>query len=214
MKSLILKDLYNIGHNAKSMLLILILFACFIYSFDVSGYIFICAILCSAMIITTFAFDDSSKWTRYAMVMPVSKKDIVAAKFIVLAIFCLLGSLFGLVVGSVCGVAAKKITLDLAGIGELLSTTLTALAISIVFGSLSIPLLFKFGAEKARLLMLVSFFIPALIVAGIYKLLVILGVQFTDQLSYILLCCSPIIAFVWCYGMFQISWRIFLKKEL
>ena len=27
MKSLILKDLYNIGHNAKSMLLILLVFA-------------------------------------------------------------------------------------------------------------------------------------------------------------------------------------------
>jgi ABC-2 type transport system permease protein len=214
MKSLILKDLYNIGHNAKSMLFMLIVFACFIFSFDVSGYIFICAILCSAMIITTFAFDENSKWTRYAMIMPVSKKDIVAAKFIVLAIFCLIGCLFGLVVGSICGIAAGKITLDLAGIGELLSFTLTALVISLIFGSLSIPLLFQFGPEKARLLMLVSFFVPTLIVAGIYKLLVMMGVQFTAQLSLILLCCSPIFAFLWCYGMFHISCRIFSKKEL
>ncbi|WBY64133.1 MAG: ABC-2 transporter permease [Thermocaproicibacter melissae] len=214
MKSLILKDLYNIGHNAKSMLFLLVLFACFISSFQVSGYIFICAILCSAMIITTFAFDDNSNWTRYAVIMPVSKKDIVAAKFIVLIIFCAVGSLFGLIIGSICGVAANKITLDSAGIRELLTITLAALVISIIFGALSIPLLFKFGAEKGRLMMLVSYFIPTFIVAGIYKLLVMAGVQFTEQHFYILLCCSPIIAFVWCYGMFQISYRIFLKKDL
>ena len=32
------------------------------------------------------------------MIMPVSKKELVGGKFIVLAIFCAVGSLFGLVV--------------------------------------------------------------------------------------------------------------------
>lgn len=75
MKSLILKDLYNIGHNAKSMLFILVIFAvAFIPTSGVEGYIFMCAILCSMMIVTTFSFDDTSKWTRYAMITPISKK--------------------------------------------------------------------------------------------------------------------------------------------
>ena len=96
MKSLVLKDLFNIGHNAKSMLFILVVFAVALIPFSgVEGYIFVCAILCSMMIVTTFSFDDSSKWTRYAMIMPVSKKELVAGKFMVLAIFCAIGSLFG-----------------------------------------------------------------------------------------------------------------------
>ena len=67
MKSLVLKDLFNIGHNAKSMLFILVVFAVALIPFSgVEGYIFVCAILCSMMIVTTFSFDDSSKWTRYA----------------------------------------------------------------------------------------------------------------------------------------------------
>ena len=71
MKSLILKDLYNISHNAKSMLFMLIVFACiFIPASNTEGYIFACAILCSMMVVTTFAFDDNSKWNRYAMIMP------------------------------------------------------------------------------------------------------------------------------------------------
>lgn len=96
MKSLILKDLYNIGHNTKSMLFILAVFAvAFIPTSGVGAYIFICGILCSMMIVTTFSFDDNSKWTRYAMIMPISKRDLVIGKFIVLAIFCAIGSVFG-----------------------------------------------------------------------------------------------------------------------
>jgi len=52
MKSLVLKDLFNIGHNAKSMLFILVVFAVALIPFSgVEGYIFVCAILCSMMIV-------------------------------------------------------------------------------------------------------------------------------------------------------------------
>lgn len=215
MKSLILKDLFNIGHNAKSMLFILVVFAVALIPFSgVEGYIFVCAILCSMMIVTTFSFDDNSKWTRYAMIMPVSKKELVVGKFVVLAIFCAVGSLFGLVIGSIGGFAMRKITFDFAGIGELLFLALAAWVISLIFGSMSIPLVFKFGAEKGRVLLLVSFLIPAGICFGIYQLLTILGVELTDQLVFILLCCSPILALAWCYVMYQISYRIFSRQEL
>lgn len=45
MKSLVLKDLFNIGHNAKSMLFILVVFAVALIPISgVEGYIFVCAI--------------------------------------------------------------------------------------------------------------------------------------------------------------------------
>ena len=150
MKSLILKDLFNIGHNAKSMLFILVVFAIALIPFSgVEGYIFVCAILCSMMIVTTFSFDNNSKWTRYAMIMPVSKKELVVGKFVVLTIFCAVGSLFGLVIGSIGGFAMRKITFDLAGIGELLFLALAAWVISLIFGSMSIPLCSNSGPKKA-----------------------------------------------------------------
>lgn len=118
MKSLILKDLYNIGHNTKSMLFIMVVFAAvFIPSSGVEGYVCVCAILCSMMIVTTFSFDDASKWNQYAMIMPVSRKELVAGKFIVLAIFCAVGSLFGMVMGLAGGLILKKVSLDLTGLG-------------------------------------------------------------------------------------------------
>ena len=119
MKSLVLKDLFNIGHNAKSMLFILVVFAVALIPFSgVEGYIFVCAILCSMMIVTTFSFDDSSKWTRYAMIMPVSKKELVAGKFMVLAIFCAIGSLFGLIIGFIGGMEIPGIVRFQVGFEE------------------------------------------------------------------------------------------------
>ncbi|MDE6636227.1 MAG: ABC-2 transporter permease [Lachnospiraceae bacterium] len=215
MKSLILKDLYNIRHNAKSMLFILVVLAAvFISTSGVEGYVNICAVMCSMMIVTTFAFDDSSKWARYAMITPVSRKDLVAAKFIVLSIFCAIGSLFGLVISVTAGLIMKQVPFGLAEFGELLLLALAAWAISFILGSISIPLVFKFGVEKGRVLLLVSFVVPAGMFFGIYQTLVMLGVDITDRLVFTLLCCSPIAAIVWCYAMYQISYRIFEKQEL
>jgi len=206
MKSLVLKDLLNIGHNAKSMLFILLVFAIALIPFSgVEGYIFVCAILCSMMIVTTFTFDDNSKWTRYAMIMPLSKKNLVAGKYVVMAIFCVIGSLFGLIVSMIAGLALSI---------ELLILALVALALSLVSGSMSIPLVFKFGAEKARVLLVVSIFVPLAVCFGLYQVLVLLGIELTEQLIFILLCCSPVFALVWCYLMYCICCQIFEKQEL
>lgn len=215
MKSLILKDLYNIGHNAKSMLFILVILAiAFIPTSGVPGYIFTCSILCGMMIVTTFSFDDHSNWIRYAMVMPVSRKELVGAKYVVLAIFCAIGSLFGLVGGLIGGLIMNKVTLTPAGIGELLFLTLAAWGISLIFGTISTPLVFKFGAEKGRLLLFVSFLLPSAVCFGIYQLLLLLGKEQADRLLSLLIYCSPVIALAWCYGMYRISCRIFSKREL
>lgn len=215
MKSLVLKDLYNIKHNSKSMIFMLLIFVvCLMPSTGVEGYIVGSSVLCSMMIATTFSFDEHSKWTRFALVMPVSRKDVVIAKFVALAIFCIVGSLFGMIFGSACGLVIKKITLVPEQFLELLLVTLAAAMIAVIFGGTSIPLLFKYGAEKGRMLVIVSVLVPAGIGFGIYKLLSLLGVGFTDQLIISIICCSPFIAFLWSYIMYRISYYIFSKQEL
>lgn len=79
---------------------------------------------------------------------------------------------------------------------------------------MSIPLVFKFGAEKGRVLLLISFLFPAALCFGIYQLFIILGIELTEHFMFALLCCSPIIALIWCYVMYQISYKIFTKQEL
>ncbi|WP_024347118.1 ABC-2 transporter permease [Lacrimispora indolis] len=216
MKSLVLKDLYNMGHNAKSMLFSqLILAFALIPSVGVESYIITSGILFSMMIITTFSFDDHSKWLKYAMVMPVTKKDVVVGKFVVLLIFSAIGAVFGLVIGSIGGLLIHQVILNSpSNVLTLLLTSGASLVIAEIMGSMSIPLLFKFGAEKARILLFVSCTIPAAICFGFYKLLTLLGVSFTGRSIFILLCLSPILVLVWNLVMYQISYGLFAKKEL
>ncbi len=216
MKSLILKDLYNIGHNAKSMFFMLLVFAfIFVPSSGPNTYIIISGILCSMMVITTFSFDDNSKWIKYAMVTPVTKKDLVAGKFIVLLIFSAIGAISGLVIGFIGGIIIHKVNYsNLSDILTALFVTMVSLVIAEIFGSVSIPLLFQFGAEKARILSIISFVVPAVICLGVYGILTFFGVSFTDQRIFILLCCSPVIALVWNFMMYKISYMIFSKKDI
>ncbi|MGM1049297.1 MAG: ABC-2 transporter permease [Bacillota bacterium] len=214
MKSLVLKDLFNIGHNAKSMFLMLLVFAFVLVPLaGLESYIIASGILCSMMIVTTFVFDDNSKWTKYAMIMPFSKKELVASKFIVLLIFSAIGVVVGLILGTIGGVITHKIAFNAESITTLLFMTLAGLVIAEIFGSMSIPLVFKFGAERGRMLLLVSFLVPAAICFGIYQVLVVLGVSLTDQLIFILICCSPLIALIWNYVMYRISYNIFSHQD-
>ena len=141
MKSLILKDLYNISHNSKVMLAMLLLFAfTTLPQGGTEGYIVMCCLLCSMMVVTTFSFDENSKWTKYALVLPLSKKDYVLSKFIILLIFSLIGAAFGLVFGSFLGVVLHKFSGSFTE--TLLSQLFIALigvALSITFGSFTIP---------------------------------------------------------------------------
>lgn len=216
MKSLILKDLYNIGHNAKSMLFMLLIFAIyFVPNYGAESYIFLSGILCSMMIITTFSFDDSSKWIKYAMVMPVSKKDLVASKFIVLLIFNSIGAVVGLLIGLIGSVIVGKTDYaNTNAILTLIGSIFGSVVVAEVFGSVSIPLLFKFGAEKARILSFVAILVPIGICFVVYQLIRILGISVTDNMVLILLCCSPLLGAMWTYLMYRISYTIIKNKEV
>lgn len=204
---MVLKDLYNISRNVKSIVFVLVVLMCLIPTMGMGGYTFISAIMCGMTIITTFSFDDNSKWTRYAMIMPVTKKELVAGKFIVLSIFCLVGSVFGLTISALGGILLKSTEFD---VKTLLFTALSAFLISLSAGGLSIPLVFKFGAEKGRMLLIVSFVIPFAVCFGIYKLLEFSGIAVTDSLFF----CTPILVFIWCFIMYRISLNIFEKQDL
>lgn len=214
MKSLILKDLYNIGHNFKSMFFILLVFAFIVIpSSGPESYIIVSGILCSMMIVTTFTFDQAAHWTPYAMIMPISKKDLVKSKFIVLSFFCITGIVIGFIFSLLGKFITRQSSFNIDNIIELLLISIIGFIISEVFGSISIPLVFKFGAEKGRMLLLISFVVPVGICLFIYQILVTLNISITENLILYLMYASPFFAIFWNYIMYIISYKIFEKKE-
>ena len=214
MKSLVLKDLYNIVHNVKSMLFILIVWAVgFVPTSGTGGYLVMCTILCSMMTVTTFTFDDMAGWTPYALVMPVTRREIVLAKYAVLAVFCTAGSLFGLLVGGIGGFVMGEYTVGVQAFVELAALALVSWAVAFAMGSVAIPLVYRFGAERARVLLLVSFLIPAALCAAVYGVLWAAGVPVSEEMVMALFCASPLLALAWGAAMYRAACGIFAKTE-
>lgn len=210
MKSLILKDCYNIGHNAKTMVvLLLFLGVVSMPASGVVGFIVLSAVLCSMMLVTTFTFDETSKWTRYAMIMPVTKNELVLSKYLVLLLFTTIGVALGGCVGLISGLILKNVDFR-----TMVTAVLVALVTAVVMGGISVPLLFRYGAEKARLLSIVSFSIPALIYAAIIKIAAFFHITISQNAIMLLLYVSPVLLIIMLYLSYRISCRIFAKKEL
>lgn len=216
MKSLILKDLYNIGHNAKSMVLLLV-FLAVVYAVagNPSVFLYMCCHLCCMMVTTTFSFDSVSQWEQYALIMPLSRKDLVVSKFVVLYIFSILGILAGMVLFLPTVLILRPSSLTSNFFLFFLGISLLGLSFCQIANGLSIPLLFRFGTEHTRILsVLSSSFLLALFI-GTFALLPLLGVDVeSTSVLFALACVSVPLMLVWNYGMYRISCHIFAAKDL
>lgn len=215
MYSLLLKDFYILLNNAKAFLFMLLVFAfAFIPSSGLLAYIVACGIMSSMMVVTTFSYDERSKWRQYALIMPYERREIVLSKFCLLALCAFIGialaSLFGLVLKPILAVFAMTITFKME---EFLSTMLLGFSLALIYGSCSIPLIFKLGAEKARLMTVLSFLIPTAIGFVIFKIGALLGIVLTDSLVVYGIMLSPLIALLWMTPLYFLSLNIFNATE-
>ncbi len=188
--------------------LLLFLAACLIPTSGSVGFIVTSALLCSMMTITTFSFDEHSGWEKYALIMPITRKDYVFEKYLVNLVFITIGVLFGTV-----AVFAAEIFLGRLELITIIGCAIVGLFLSLLYGSIVIPLMIKYGIEKARIITIGAMAVPALIGFALYKLAVALGFVFTDiriaAISGIVGIVILILSILSCF----LSIRWFEKKE-
>ncbi|MGV8905305.1 MAG: ABC-2 transporter permease [Acetobacterium sp.] len=155
MKGLILKDLLNLKGTFKTLGVMMLLFTV-IFIPQGNNFIFgIIIIMLAMMVITTISYDDLAKWDTYALTMPVTRKEMVLSKYLVLGILTISGAILSLIIGIIgTMIMGKSFSM------EILAIIGVVFLIALVFGSLMLPLIYKFGAEKARLMLILCFLIP------------------------------------------------------
>lgn len=209
MKSLLLKDIYNLAHNAKQMIFILLFLAfCMIPSIGTNSFIVVSGIICSMMTVTTFSMDERSNWSKYALIMPLSRKNYVQEKYVICLIFTAVGTLFGTALALILGMISGNFHPS-----ELLFCAIAGLLISLFFGSLYIPVLFRFGAEKARMIMIAVVFIPSVIAAGIISLINRYHITITAQMEQLLFLAVPVGLLLVFAISYYYSMKCFRKME-
>lgn len=206
MKGLLLKDLFTLRKQGKVYLLLLAFYLFYtILTKNVSMMSSMIAMLCAIAPITTLAYDENCKWDRYALSMPISRKMIVLSKYV----FGLLLILISMAIVAPLSMMVVTYTREM----ELKPAMMIVLAvngIAVLFLSILLPLLFKFGVEKGRLLMFVIFFIPMAFVYIYKKINLGLPSKETFELLGYL---SPVFLIIIVLISIVISIRIYEKKE-
>ena len=161
MTGLVYKDLMVMK---KTLALYMVIFAVYGYmsiAYDQGGLLFAMVLILSSMVpVSTIAYDERSKWDRIANTTPLSRKEIVTAKYL-LAILLTAGSV------AVCFVIYlfdKRIPLT-----ENLMMCYILMLMGMFYQALLLPVNIKFGAEKGRNIMMAIMFVPVLIIIMIGK---------------------------------------------
>ena len=156
MKGLLLKDWYQIRTSMKTLYLAVALVLIIWMFSSSSSYEFpvsYTAIFLGILPVNLLTYDQGSGWVEYGRTLPVSKKTLVAEKYLV-GLLCAAGAV---VVGGLFVVAlvlGKGMAVD--GGSALLLIAGSVCSILLVNG-VSLPLLYRFGAEKARMIYFLTF---------------------------------------------------------
>lgn len=167
MKGLIKKDLLLLKSQLKSYLVIVLVFAIVSFMSNDNTFITLLPILGVMLIISTLSFDNYYKWDAFALTLPLSRKDNVKSKYILAILITLTFIVF-----STCILIAfntiKGLEINAFNIITLMCGSLLGASIAT---SISLPLMYKFGSENGRMIMIIMVFAIGGCMAGIAELL-------------------------------------------
>ena len=122
----------------------------FTYSI-ISGF----AVMLGAMgPMSAFAYDEQARWDKFAGASPVGRKGVVTARY-----------LFALILLGVGGVVAALVSLGVTWFGkaqvsvwwEPLAVSAAICLVGLLLDSVILPVIFKFGSEKSRVISMIIF---------------------------------------------------------
>ncbi len=216
MKGLILKDIINMKRNFKLFSVFVLIYILISFILESSSYFSSMFTLVLAMLtLTSYSLDEQAKWDGYALTMPISRNNIVQGKYLVMIILATAGLAFNCVVLTVLNVVMKAEKLYSGFEGGAIGAVLV-----ILFYSIAMPFVTKFGVEKSRFIIILIYMIPFFIGNMVLKLvkekypeswaeLVRISKIFIDYAPLII----PAVVLVALGISYSISVRIYRKKE-
>ena len=147
MKGLLLKDMYLALKHFKGYIVLVVMFA--LLSVAETGNMFLIfypCLLCGMMPVNLMAYDERSKWDIYTAVLPFTRAQIVASKYI----FGLIGQGIILILVAVSNIVSMAYS---GGIdwGYLSGIMGTLVMLSAIATAVPLPFIFRMGVEKGRM---------------------------------------------------------------
>ena len=165
MTGLITKDFLVMRKMLRSYLLMIVVYTILAYLdfFDYSFIITFVQVALSVLPISAFAYDEQSKWDRYAMSLPLGRSRVVGARYLFVLLLTLFTVAFGLAGTALLYLAHQ------ADFLEMFVTLMVSTAIGLLIPTILLPLSYKLGAERARPYLYAIVFIPVIAVVLLAK---------------------------------------------
>lgn len=163
MKGLLIKDFIGMKEQAKAELIMFGLFIVMGIVFKNMMYItMVVGIRGLNILLTSVSYDEMTKWNQYSLTMPIERKDIVLSKYLFSFLNILLSTLVAIITIFIALYKRTSITAT-----EILVTNYTIFAFITTMNILLLPIIFKYGVEKARTAILVMFGLIVALVGGV-----------------------------------------------
>ena len=209
MKGLLYKDLMVVLDSARMMAVIVVLFL--VTAMAGNGFSMVSsmmALLVVTLAISSFSYDDLAHWDIFAATLPISRRKLVLSKYVFLLLLGAGALVLNVVLAFVTTLIAPEADFQFQIATGLLST-LVACILDIAI----IPLIYKFGAEKSRILLMGAMALIFVLGFGVLRVLPALSID-TEAISFTALALGLIVVFA---AAFLISWfcsvKIVEKKE-
>ena len=159
MKGLILKDFFCLKKYMKQLVMILICLGVWGIMMKSSTYIlFMISMFASMTVLTTMAYDEKSQVNKYLLAGPTSRWEIVIGKFASWLVTITAAVVIELLLGFL------MMNYYSTPKNDLLISILETNSVYIILFSILIPICYKIGVERARIMMFVIFLIPTAII--------------------------------------------------
>lgn len=162
MIGLIKKDLFTLKKQIMFIIFFLAFYGilCFVEPTNYSMFAYMITLFSIFIPMTALGYDDRSEWNKYAITMPITRKQLVYSKYLL--------SILGICLSGVMCLILSLL-LHKAITTESLVIIASSLSIGTLFMSINIPINFKFGVEKSRFIILGLFGLPTVLLVILSK---------------------------------------------
>lgn len=211
MSGLLVKEYYTLRRYLKQYILLFILFGALSVYLDSAIYFQAMVTMSMCMLVFTgMSYDSVAGWDKYVLTMPVSRKDVVRSKYL----SCVIYAFSAIVVSTVFSIIINSIhPMEDGGLMLMVSMAATLLCLEFIIYSILLPMIFKLGVEKTRILMVAVIMIPVFAILSIAESVPESVLDFIEQHVAIFGAAGVIISVLIYFISYFISVSIFSKKE-
>ena len=155
-KALLYKDFNALKRYARIMLVVAVVCS---FIFKEQGSSLIVMIYSASLLLTTMAIDEREHFLRRAISDSGRNKAIVGEKYILLFILVMAAVVISIILEMVMAIIYKR-SIEW---GSMIIIMLSGFALTSFSGGTTIPLTLRYGAEKARIILLLCYMVPAIL---------------------------------------------------